>query len=324
MYQYVNRLRSKVGISCRTKTKNDMNILRFIEQFPTEDSCREHFREQRESEGVICKKCGGTHHYWLQAKWQWQCSRCDFRTTLRSGSMMEHSKLPVRKWYLAMAFMSYSKKGLSACELQRQLGHRRYDTVWSLMHRIRNAMGNRDSLYTLCGAIEFDEAYFSKATPEGIKLKRGKGSQRKQNVAVMAESTPLEDLQTGEKSSYCRYFKMKVLDGHDAEAVDQAVEKNIDEQSIVFADKSNSYVNISDHVETHVTEISSHQTTRTTLKWVHIAISNAKRTLLGVYHKIKGKYLQLYLDEFCYKLNRRYFGERLFDRLVIAVAKSYW
>ena len=43
--------------------------------------------------------------------------------------------------------------------------------------------------------IEFDEAYFSKATPSGIKLKRGKGSQRQQNVAVIAESTPLEDIE---------------------------------------------------------------------------------------------------------------------------------
>lgn len=62
----------------------------------------------------------------------------------------------------------------------------------------------------------------------------------------------------------------------------------------------------------------------TTLKWVHIAISNVKRNLLGIYHKIKGKYLQLYLDEFCYKLNRRYFGNNLFDRLVVATEKSYW
>ena len=53
-----------------------------------------------------------------------------------------------------------------------------------------------------------------------------------------------------------------------------------------------------------------------------MAISNAKRTLLGMYHKIKGKYLQLYLDEFCYKLNRRYFGNKLFDRLTLALAKS--
>ena len=55
---------------------------------------------------------------------------------------------------------------------------------------------------------------------------------------------------------------------------------------------------------------------------VHIA--NAKRTLLGIYHKIKGKYLQDYLDEFCHKLNRRYFGERLFDRLAIAITTPYW
>jgi hypothetical protein len=117
---------------------------------------------------------------------------------------------------------------------------------------------------------------------------------------------------------------MRVLDGHDSGAVDNAVEQSIDEKSIVFSDRSTSYVNIAYHVETHVTEVSSKQTTETTLKWVHIAISNAKRTLLGVYHKIKGKYLQLYLDEFCYKLNRRYFGDRLFDRLVLAVARSYW
>ncbi|MFN8134987.1 MAG: transposase, partial [Bacteroidales bacterium] len=68
----------------------------------------------------------------------------------------------------------------------------------------------------------------------------------------------------------------------------------------------------------------SKETTTKTLPWVHIAISNAKRTLLGIYHKIKGKYLQLYLDEFCYKLNRRYFGERLFDRLTIAMTDNYW
>jgi len=57
--------------------------------------------------------------------------------------------------------------------------------------------------------------------------------------------------------------------------------------------------------------------------WVHIAISNAKRTLLGIYHKIKGKYLQLYLDKFCHILNRRYFGERLFDSLTIAMTDNY-
>ncbi|SIT95678.1 ISXO2-like transposase domain-containing protein, partial [Epilithonimonas bovis DSM 19482] len=91
-----------------------------------------------------------------------------------------------------------------------------------------------------------------------------------------------------------------------------------DNQSIVFTDKSTSYVDISDFVELHITEKSDKETTNETLKWVHITISNAKRNLLGNYHKIKRKYLQLYLNEFIYKLNRRYFGDKLFERLIIA------
>lgn len=116
---------------------------------------------------------------------------------------------------------------------------------------------------------------------------------------------------------------MKALESHKTQSIDEVVAQNIDEESVVFTDKANTY-NLSDFVETHIAEKSSDETTATTLKWVHITIANAKRTLLGIYHRIDAKYLQLYLDEFCYKLNRRYFGERLFDRLVIAVAKSYW
>ena len=306
--------------------RNDMNIIKFIESFPDENSCREHFRQIREQEGIVCKKCGCKKHYWLKAKWQWQCSECRFRTTLRSGTMMENYKLPIRKWYLAMAFMSFSKKGISAAEMQRQLDHSRYETIWVMMHRIREAMGNRDGRYELAGMVEFDEAYFETETSEKDKqnLKRGRGSQRQQNVAVAAESTPLEDLETGKKGKHCRYFKMKVLEGQSAEEINGFIGKNIAEESIVFTDKSTSYFDIANYVEVHVTEKSTKETTKTTLQWVHIAISNAKRTLLGIYHKIKGKYLQLYLDEFCYKLNRRYFGDRLFDRLTVAVASNYW
>lgn len=301
-----------------------MNILRFFEEFPDEQSCRDHFKLKREKEGVFCKKCGGSKQYWLSGKSQWQCASCGFRTSFRSGTMMENSNLPIRIWYLAIAFMTFSKKGISACELQRQIGHKRYDTIWSLMHRIRAAMGNRDAQYNLSGMIEFDEGYFEKATPEGIKLKRGKGSQRQQNVAVMAESVPLEDPLTGKQSKYCGYVKMKALDSHKSTSIDETVKENIDQKAIVFSDKSNTYLNISDYVETVIMEKSSKETTKTTLQWVHIAISNAKRTFLGVYHKIKGKYLQLYLDEFCYKFNRRYFGERLFERVLTAIAFQYW
>lgn len=139
----------------------------------------------------------------------------------------------------------------------------------------------------------------------------------------MAESVTLENPKAGKKSKQCRYFKMKVLDTHKKEEVNTLVSDNFDQASIVFSDKSTTYIDIADYVEIHISEKSNKETTVSTLKWVHIAISNAKRTLLGIYHKIKGKYLQNYLDEFCYKLNRRYFGESLFDRLVIAVSHQY-
>ena len=58
------------------------------------------------------------------------------------------------------------------------------------------------------------------------------------------------------------------------------------------------------------------------LPWAHTMIANAKRTLLGIHHMISDKYMQNYLDEFCYKVNRRYYGEKIFDRLLIACVST--
>ncbi len=79
-----------------------MNIIKFIESFPNEESCRFHLKKKiMEKQGIVCKKCGCKKHYWLKAKRQWQCTECRFRTGLRSGTMMENYKLPIRKWYLS-------------------------------------------------------------------------------------------------------------------------------------------------------------------------------------------------------------------------------
>ncbi len=302
-----------------------MNIFSFSAEFGTEEDCRNHFKSQRDKYGVACSQCGGTEHYWIKSRWSYECKSCRSRTSLRSGTMMQNSNLPFLVWYKTMFLMSCTKKGFSAKEIQRQLGLKRYEPVWAMVHKIRKAMGNRDARYTLEGMIEMDEGYFTVATSDVEKKqgKRGRGAAGKKNVMVSAESTPIEDLETGKKEKHVRYFKAKVLDDHQSRSVDKEISDSFDNKSIVFTDKSTSYVDISDFVELHLTEKSSPQTTKETLKWVHIFISNAKRNLLGNYHKIKGKYLQLYLDEFCYKLNRRYFGENLFDRLVIANISAY-
>lgn len=301
-----------------------MRIIEFLKSFPDDVSCRENFRLMREQEGVLCKRCHCKHQYWLKAKEQWQCSKCSFRTTLRSGTVMEYSKMPFTHWYMAMALMTFSKKGISAKEVQRQLGRTHYHCVWSLMHKIRTTMGKRDAKYILKDMIEFDEANFTTTAAKGTKLMRGKGSQKQVNTAVMAESTPLEDIETMKKGSACRYFKMKVLADHGSEKVNETIEKCMGNDSVVFSDKSASYVDISNFVEAHLMEKSSNELTNTTLKWVHLAIRNAKANFSSTYHKMKKKYLQNYLDEFCYKLNRRYYNTKIFDRLVIAVAMKNW
>ena len=296
-----------------------MILFSFSAHFGTEEDCRNHFKSERDKIGLTCK-CGSTEHFWIKSRLSYECKICRSRTSLKSGTIMENSNLSFLIWYKTMFLMSVTKKGFSAKEIQKQLGLKRYEPVWAMVHKLRKAMGNRDAKYTLEGMIEFDEAYFTVESSEIEQEKgiRGKGAVGKQNVAMMAESTPLEDIDSGKKEKQVRFFKAKVLNGHNGEEINETIKESIDNQSIVFTDKSASYVDIADFVELHIMEKSSKETTEETLKWVHIAISNAKRNLLGNYHKIKRKYLQLYLNEFIYKLNRRYFGDSLFERLIIA------
>lgn len=298
-----------------------MNIFSFTAEFNSEESCRTHFKEERDKIGVICKRCLHKEHYWIKSQWSYECKQCRSRTSLRSGTIMQSSNLSFLIWYKTMFLLTATKKGFSSKEIQRQLGLKRYEPVWAMVHKLRKAIGKREDKYTLEGMIEMDEGYFTieASEHEHRTQKAGRGSKTKSNVMIMAESTILENIDTGKVERQCRYFKAKVLEDHKADGTDITFENAIDkEQTIVFTDKSTSYVNIADYVEIHMSEKSSENTTKETLKWVHIAISNAKRNFVGNYHKIKKKYLQLYLNEFVYKLNRRYFGERIFERLVIA------
>lgn len=301
-----------------------MRLLDFNAHFPDEASCKKHFKHYRDKEGIVCSNCKGLAHNWLSKKWMYECKNCRFRTSLKKGTIMENSKLKFRTWYQILLFISATKKGFSASEVQRQIGKKRYEPVWNAFHKIRQAMGQRDDRYLLNDMVEFDDAFFEVATKESPQTKRGRGSQRQSKVAVSAESTILEDLETGKIERSCRYFKMKIAEGFQAEKTDEIITAMINQNSVVTTDCSTSYVNISNIVEIHQTHRSSKEITNTSLKWTHVAISNAKRNFLGVYHKIKAKYLQNYLNEFVYKLNRRYFKERLFDRVIIAMASSKW
>ena len=185
--------------------------------------------------------------------------------------------------------------------------------------------GKRDDEYVLAGSIELDEGFFSTEVPEDKKqepLKRGRGSQKKSKVLVMAESEWLESPKKGKKPRRVGYLKMKVIEDLKKETINAQVKQLASDATEVNTDDSTSYVELKDYIPRHNAQVIPKEKVGEVLPWVHIAISNAKRQLLNSYHNIKPEFLQAYLDEFCYKFNRRYMGEALFGRLLIT-AVSY-
>ena len=312
-----------------------MKLLGFNDVFPDEKTCRAHWKQQRESEGIICKHCGKKEHTWKEKYKYWECNDCHFRTSLRSGTIMESSKLPFREWYIGMHYLTATKHAFSAKELQKELSRKRYEPVWTMLHKIRNAMGMRDGEYVLENFVEFDDAFFTtiknqtkeerkaESAKEAEPLKRGKGSQKKSKVLVMTESlnATQEEREAGNysKSRKLGYIKMVVVEDLKKDTIDQVVEKYIDANSTVRTDGSNSYVDLKTKVKKHQFQIlKTSADVNRYLPWVHTTIANAKREFDGIHYLIGKGYLQQYLNEFCYNVNRRYFGENIFDRLVIS------
>jgi hypothetical protein len=239
---------------------------------------------------------------------------------------MHGSQLPFRYWFVAMHLLTSTKKSFSAIELQRQLGHKYYEPIWTMLHKLRLAMGKRDGQYELSGSIELDEGFFAtEVTPEDKHkpLKRGRGSQKKTKVLVMAESKEVEGKVTKKgKPRKVGFIKMQVIPDLKAGTINERVTANISTKATLITDDSTSYTDLEALVEKHHAQVIPKEKVGEVLPWVHLAISNAKRILLDIHHNIKPEFLQGYLNEFCYKFNRRYFGEAMFDRLLLVSATS--
>ena len=301
-----------------------MTIFNFTQDFPDENACIAHFKAQREQNGVVCCKCGGKEHYWLRNKLNYECKRCHSRQSLRAGTVMEHTKLPFRYWYVAMHLLTSTKKSFSSTELQRQLGHKRYQPIWELTNKLRDVMGKRDSIYQLKDQIELDNAFITTLIPDNQKdepLKRGAGSQKKSKVVVMTESAFVEAPKKNKKPKRVNHIKMRIVNDMKADTVTGIVKEQVDSQAVITSDDSTSYKNLKQVVKSHDAQVVKTEDLPKIFPWVHIAIGNVKRLLLDTHYQLKKEYLQYYLNEFCYKFNWRYFGKKLFDRLVMVAVR---
>lgn len=303
-----------------------MNLFDFSERFPTEQDCITYLKTVREKLGVICSKCKNTDHYWKKDKQSFQCKKCGYRTSLRSGTAMKNSHLPYLYWFKSIHLLTATKKTFSANQVQRQLKHNRYEPIWSMLHQIRKAMGKRDSKYNLTEFIEIDEGFFETIKQdeieEAVPKKRGRGSQKQAKVLVLIGSKPVEDKPEKYKHKPDRqvgYLKMLVMPDLRAKSINEEVSRNVDKETVVLSDAYRGYNKLEEIIKEHkIINTSKIKETHKVLPWVHSAIGNAKKIFQGIYHSNHVEYLQNYLNEYCYKYNRRYFGESLFERLLIA------
>ena len=235
-----------------------MNLLKFIQEFPDETACRQKFKEQRDQIGIICKKCNCKDHYWLEGKSSYECKNCHSRITLRSGTVMQNSKLPYRYWLITIHLLTSTKKSFSTEELRRQLGHKRYQPIWEMVCKLRDVMGKRDDEYQLSGHIELDDGFFTTEIPELEKnkpLKRGRGSQRKAKVLVMCESRFVDNPKKGKKPKQCGYLKMKVINDLQSTTITPIVKDQVDSESELISDDSTSYTDLKQYVKSHTARV---------------------------------------------------------------------
>lgn len=299
-----------------------MKLREIFKRYSSEEKSKIAFKAWRDKQGVCCKKCKGTDHYWKQDRWQYECKRCGFRTTLKSGTVMQGSKMPYQDWMIVIGLISATKKSFSALEIQRQVGHKRYEPIWLMMHKLRVCMGRRDDKYQLDGQVEIDEGFF-----ESHREKDKPMVKRQVAVLVMIESERVKGRSKNESKPRrkARYLKMKVLEKRKQEDIYAEIKNHIRKTGVAFTDGAPYYKKLesimADHFEYSCADPAlAHKV----LPWVHIAISNAKKICLGIHHSIKRQYMQNYLNEFCYKFNRRYLISNLFERLMVACVEAPW
>jgi transposase-like protein len=285
--------------------QKEMGLLKFQKQFSTNDACRDHLFKIRWPNGLICPVCGNKEFYKISKRNVYECKKCRHQISLTAGTIMHRSHTPLFKWFWAIYLTAHDKRGVSALRLQEEL-QVSYPTAWLMLHKIRFAMGERDSQYLLAGIVETDETYFGGKKNGG---KRGRGT----------EKVPVQVAVSVDKTGKPQFVKMEILEDVGSKAIREFAGRNIEEGTVIKSDMYSSNIKaFEDQVYLHEPEHYEINENPEHLKWLHRVIGNAKTFILGTYHGLEDKHLQAYLDEYSFRFNRRKFKGQIFNRLLNA------
>jgi len=284
----------------------ELNLVQFIDEYGTEEKCLDHLFKHKWSTGYVCEKCGSVEYYQIKTRGTYECKHCHYQASVISNTVMHKTHTKLTKWFLAIYLISKDKRGISALSLSKQIGVS-YPTAWLTVHKIREAMLQRDKEYQLSNFVEMDDAFFGASGG-----KRGRGTCKAKvlvQLSVTEEGKP-------------EYAKMTVVDNIDSATINTTAQENIKIGSAIKSDDYKSYKGLKrvgyEHESVNMDEVGHDND----LKWLHIIISNSKSFILGTYHGLDKMHLQKYLNEFCYRFNRRFFEAELFDRLLLACTEA--
>ena len=285
-------------------------LIEFQHKFSTEKRCHDFLFKQRWPEGYECPKCNHKHYSFIRKRKLYQCKSCKYQASITAGTIFHKTRKPLVIWFLMIYLITQCKTGQSINYFRSLLRIGCYKTAWTMAHKIHKAMQERDSNYKLGGIMEMDDAYFGERNVTG---KRGRGAGNK-SVVIIAVGTRVYKgkIKPG-------FLKMEVSENMKKERVKDFIKGNITNGSHIKTDKFKSYKWLADDGFTHeAVRIYNPKETLEYLPWVHIMIGNIKGILKGVHHGVSPKHLQRFLSEFCYRFNRRFMVNSMFEHLISA------
>jgi len=285
-------------------------LAEFLEYFKDEESCREHFTAIRFRNGEFCPHCGHKKIYSFASGKRYRCASCKEDFTIKTGTVFGESKLPLKKWFIAIYLLSTTSKGISSIQLAKHVGVTQ-KTGWFMDHRLRAAMQDNDG--QLFGTVEADETFV------GGKEKNKHACKRKHEGRGHTGKTIVFGVASREGKA-----KAKIVQSVDRPTLHKAVRQIVEQGSQIFTDEHSGYVGMPefDH------DVVNHKTGEFSRGAVHTANIDSfwalfKRGYHGVYHWMSRKHMQRYVDEFAFRWNARSDSiENIFTQVIYKVAES--
>jgi transposase-like protein len=280
------------------ETRFPRSLPEFFRRFPDERSCLEFVVESRWPSGAACPRCSSGPAYPRNDRPAgWQCGSCGYVFSATSGTVMENTKLPLSLWLQAAYLMVTDKRGISAMQVQRDLGLKSYPTAYTLLQRLRAATVNpeRERLH---GAVEVDETFLG-GVRHGRKGRELFGGKEGKFVVLGAI-----EVRPNRRPARLRLRHVEDLR---ARTLMRFVEDCVEPGTAVTTDGNPSYTGVARLGMTHrVQSTALGDPQEAVLRYLHLAFSNLKTWYAGTYHgRVEAKHLQGYLNEFCFRFNRR-------------------